>query len=330
MMKTTAATTLSSTVVALALAAINAEAGQSKAPAPTLDGLSHTVTNHETRIASLESEIQKVDFKGGHNVIQHTAYHAGQENSPRKYIIQTGDTVSEIARRHNVARSTLMAANNFKEGQQIYIGDEIIIPAGSAASMKSDPTLANNAPKAPQNTNTEPSPTKKPASAPAPAPTPTAAPSKPAANGGAQFTTYKVQKGDSLSSIARRNKVSVDAIVRANKLDNVNHISINQPLQIPVGAGGNQAAADATPTAQLAKNTPVDPAPAASEAEFGAYTIQKGDTLWSLSRDFFTTQQEIQELNKMGRSTILRPGQELVVPTKKYFEYHNRLSAHSS
>ncbi len=323
MMKTTAATTLSSTVVALALAAINVEAEQSKAPTPTLFGLNNTVTNHETRIASIESEMQKLDFKGGHSVIQHTAYHAGQENSPRTYIIQTGDTVSEIARRHNVARSSLMAANNLTEGQQIYIGDEIIIPAGSGSSMQSDPTLANNATKAPEKANTEPSPTKKPA------PAPTVAPPKPAANGGAQFTTYKVQKGDSLSSIARRNKVSVDAIVRANKLNNANHISINQPLQIPVGAGSNQADATSAPAPQLAKNTPVDPAPEASEEEFGAYTIQKGDTLWSLSRDFFTTQQEIQQLNKMGRSTILRPGQELVVPTKKYFEYHNRLSAHS-
>ena len=327
MMKTTAATTLSSTVVALALAAINADAEQSKAPTPTLHGLSNTVTNHETRIASLESEMKKVDFKGGHSVIQHTAYHAGQENSPRTYIIQTGDTVSEIARRHNVPRSSLMAANNLKEGQQIYIGDELIIPAGSGSAMQSDPTLAQNtpapAPKAPPVTNAEPSPTKKPAPAPA------TAPSKPAPNGGPQFTTYTVKKGDSLSSIARRNKVSVDDIVRANKLNNANHISINHPLQIPVNGGSNSAAAPAAPAPQMAKNTPVDPTPAASEEEFGAYTIQKGDTLWSLSRDFFTTQQEIQQLNKMGRSTILRPGQELVVPTKKYFEYHNRLSAHS-
>jgi len=325
MMKTTAATTLSSTVVALALAAINAEAEQSKAPTPTLYGLNNTVTNHETRIASLESKMQNVDFKGGQSIIQHTAYHAGQENSPRTYIIQTGDTVSEIARRHNVPRSSLMAANNLKEGQQIYIGDEIIIPAGSTSPMKSDPTLAANTPKVPENATTEPSPTEKPSPAPAPASTP----SKPAANGGVQFTTYKVKKGDSLSSIARRNKVTVDAIVRANKLNNANHISINQPLQIPVGAGNAQASTPSAPAPQLAKNTPVDPAPAASEEEFGAYTIQKGDTLWSLSRDFFTTQQEIQQLNKMGRSTILRPGQELVVPTKKYFEYHNRLSSHS-
>jgi len=327
MMKTTAATTLSSTVVALALAAINAEAEQSKAPTPTLHGLSSTVTNHETRIASIESEMQKLDFRGGHTVIQHTAYHAGQENSPRTYIIQTGDTVSEIARRHNVPRSSLMAANNLKEGQQIYIGDELIIPAGSGASKTADPTLADNTPKAPEKPNTEPSPTKKPA----PTPAPEVAPTKPAPNGGAKFITYKVQKGDSLSSIARRNKVSVDAIVRANKLNNANHISINQPLQIPTGAGSNQAAAPATPApqAKLAKNAPVDAAPVASEEEFGAYTIQKGDTLWSLARDFFTTQQEIQQLNKMGRSTILRPGQELVVPIKKYFEYHNRLSATS-
>ncbi|MCB1092133.1 MAG: LysM peptidoglycan-binding domain-containing protein, partial [Verrucomicrobiae bacterium] len=58
------------------------------------------------------------------------------------------------------------------------------------------------------------------------------------------------------------------------------------------------------------------------EETYGVYTVERGDTLYSLARDFFTTQSELQRLNEMGNSTILRPGQDLVVPTKKYTEHH--------
>ncbi|MGD9748707.1 MAG: LysM peptidoglycan-binding domain-containing protein, partial [Verrucomicrobiales bacterium] len=56
---------------------------------------------------------------------------------------------------------------------------------------------------------------------------------------------------------------------------------------------------------------------------YGVYMVQKGDTLYSLATDFFTTQAEIQRLNKMGSSTALAPGKELVVPTAKYMATHN-------
>lgn len=137
---------------------------------------------------------------------------------------------------------------------------------------------------------------------------------------------------NSLTKIARNNKVTVADIVRANKLSNADVLSVNQVLRIPTAAG--TASSAPAPEPSFAGTTPAPkPAPSASATtpetnadDFGLYEVQKGDTLWSLSRDFFTTQQEIQQLNNMGRSTILKPGQELIVPTKKYFEYHNRLS----
>lgn len=315
MMKPTAATTLSSAVAALSLVAFPALAEKSAAPTPTLHGLSHTVTELEGRVAKLEQGLSSLKTTS----IQQTSYQAGSSSptAPRTYIIQTGDTVSEIARRHDVSRSSLMSANQLKEGQQIYIGDEIIIPAGKPKAGKPSHNYAGNE-------KTQPKPEQKTAPAPTPAP-------KPASPGttSPQFITYKVKQGDSLSRIARRNNVSIDDIVRVNKLNNANQISINQSLRIPVSGSTapSQPSSAPAPTPSYAGTAPSTPD--TNRDDFGVYTVQKGDTLWSLSRDFFTSQQEIQQLNKMGRSTILRPGQELVVPTKKYFEYHSRLSQSS-
>ena len=322
-----AATTFSGAVVALSLAASPAQAEKSAAPTPTLHGLADMVSQMETRISSLESELKVVHHEMHSGNFQPVSYSPeGSGGASRSYIIQTGDTVSEIARAHNVSRADLMAVNQLKEGEQIYIGDELIIPGGAApvGGGRQHHQFAASA---------EPAPTVKPGKT-TPAPTPAPAPAPAAASTGSQakFVNYKVRSGDSLSKIARNNKITVADIVRANKLSNADALSVNQVLRIPTAAGTPSSAP--TPQPAYAGTTPAEkPAPAASNTtpetnadDFGLYEVQKGDTLWSLSRDFFTTQQEIQQLNNMGRSTILKPGQELVVPTKKYFEYHNRLS----
>ena len=55
---------------------------------------------------------------------------AGRSPLPgRPYTIQEGDTVSEIARKHGIPRTAFMEANNIREGEQIYIGDQVIIPS---------------------------------------------------------------------------------------------------------------------------------------------------------------------------------------------------------
>ncbi|MHB0876181.1 MAG: lamin tail domain-containing protein [Anaerolineae bacterium] len=59
--------------------------------------------------------------------------------------------------------------------------------------------------------------------------------------------TYVVQAGDSLSSIAYRHEVSLEALMKANDIDNANYITLGQTLVIPVG--GVALAPTATPRA---------------------------------------------------------------------------------
>jgi LysM repeat protein len=57
-------------------------------------------------------------------------------------------------------------------------------------------------------------------------------------SGGAAVTTHVVQRGETLSSIARRYGTSVSAIVAANGLRNANLIWVGQRLRIPAKSSG--------------------------------------------------------------------------------------------
>jgi len=50
---------------------------------------------------------------------------------------------------------------------------------------------------------------------------------------------YKVKRGDTLSSIARRHNTSVKALVKANGIRNPNRIYVGQRLEIPGKSGGS-------------------------------------------------------------------------------------------
>ena len=218
---------------------------------------------------------------------------------PERYYIQEGDTISEIARKLGVPRTELMEANNLREGQQIYIGDPLMVPQPEpVVQPDNSQKLVENQPSAPSTPST-----------PAPAPS------------GAS-TSYTVKMGDTLTKIAREHGVTVTAIKSANGMKS-DLITGGQTLKIPGASkkSGNTVASN-TPTPASGGSDDIDNLLRPDE-EYGVYTVEKGDTLYSLARDFFTTQAEIQRLNRMGHSTTLRPGQDLVVPTSKYQEHHN-------
>ena len=102
--------------------------------------------------------------------------------------------------------------------------------------------------------------------------------------------TYIVQKGDSLWSIAKANDTSIDEIVNLNDLL-TNDIYVGQVLEIPNtgNSGVNMPDAD------------------------GIYTVQKGDTLYSIALKYNITESDIINANNLT-SDILSIGQKLIIP----------------
>lgn len=102
--------------------------------------------------------------------------------------------------------------------------------------------------------------------------------------------THVVQKGETLYGIARQYGLAVDAIIAANSIKDTSKVQTGTRLLIP---GQPLSRSEANPSI--------------------VYTVQKGDTLYGISRKFGTSADSIQKANSLSSTTIL-PGQVLSIP----------------
>jgi LysM repeat protein len=112
-------------------------------------------------------------------------------------------------------------------------------------------------------------------------------------------STYKVEGGDTVSSIAGRFGLSTASVLALNGLGWKSVIYPGQTLKLTNGA------ATATPAAA------VTPAPASSVT---SYTITTGDTVSSIASRFGVTIQDILSANGLGWSSVIYAGRTLTIP----------------
>ena len=103
---------------------------------------------------------------------------------------------------------------------------------------------------------------------------------------------HRVEKGDTLSHIARANRTSIDAIVHANRIRNPDRLHLGQNLIIPITPhkGGTGAS---------------------SRVSSGYYTVRRGDSLYEIARQFGLPLQSLTELNQLADHKVIYPGQRL-------------------
>ena len=131
-----------------------------------------------------------------------------------------------------------------------------------------------------------------PSETPTPEPTLTPTPQGP--------TTYIVEVGDNLSSIAEKFGVEVLAIMAANNLSDPNEIQVGATLIIPA-PGGELPTETAIPT-NLSPGTRIQ------------YVVKPGDNLQTIASKFNSTAEAIALLNKMKVTDVLFVGRTLIVP----------------
>jgi LysM repeat protein len=111
--------------------------------------------------------------------------------------------------------------------------------------------------------------------------------------------TYRVAKGDSLTSVARKYGLSVAALASANSMSASSDLRAGETLKIPTPG----AAAIAAPA----------PAPAAAApAVSGRYTVRSGDTLSSIARRFNISLDSLRAWNSLTGSNLLI-GSQLII-----------------
>ena len=149
------------------------------------------------------------------------------------------------------------------------------------------------------------------------------------------IAVHRVQKGETLSVIARKYGTTVDELCLLNGISRTSTLSIGQAIQLRAKQIKVEATTDAlrkasseqqatAPKPTFSSNASVS-RPAASDKKIEAtiqltseeingtiyHTIQSGDSLFSIAKKYGTTIQKLCELNQIEENMILRPGKKL-------------------
>ena len=208
---------------------------------------------------------------------------------PGTYTVKSGDTLYSIASKNNttvdeIKKINNLTSNNLSIGQQLKLptkNEEII--ETSEYIVKSGDTLykialANNLTVADLiNANNLSSNTLTIGQK-------LIIPSKNQEQVNTNYSNYTITKGDNLYSIAREYNTTVQELMDINNLKS-NLLNIGQVIKVP------------TKTPASTENT---------------YTVQSGDTLYSIARKFGKTVTDIQKKNNLT-GTTLSIGQKLII-----------------
>ncbi len=116
----------------------------------------------------------------------------------------------------------------------------------------------------------------------------------------AGWTVYTLQPGDTLQSLAVDRQVELMELVKGNCL----------PTAFTTGMTSVYLPPAASPTPAITDTL----APCAQPPGWIVYTIQSGDYLSRIASTYHITLAELRDVNCLGSSSVIRPGQKLYVP----------------
>jgi membrane-bound lytic murein transglycosylase D len=171
-------------------------------------------------------------------------YRYARQTRDTQYVVQRGDTLSSIARRHRVRESELVALNGLRSRHRIRVGQRLRLPTDGAPPTQS--------------------------AAYQPPPAKASAERMPAAPPETGY--YVVRRGDNLTRIAERFGLEVSDLVAMNELRSRHRIAVGQRIRVTgVTSGSSGATSHPDASAALSPSRNADPsssdlALAASEA----------------------------------------------------------------
>lgn len=277
---------------------------QAPTPQPSTAIAKNTKTPEK---ASVEQENQKV------------TYEYVTKNSSKKHKVKSGENLSLIADKYNVSVADIKKWNKLKKNS---------LMAGQYLSIKTTETvkIAKRTPVKPEkkevledaasetttaianNTNTEEKTEAKEKEVVAPKPTPAME-----LVNVEKVTKYKVRKGDYLSTIAKKNKVSVQDIRSWNNMKN----SVIKPGQLlTIKKTEQKLIAKETKAVDTEKAIAKVPE-RNTDGKYVFHKVEKGDTLYSIAKKYAgMTVELLKELNGMKSSDELKAGMVLKIAKK--------------
>ena len=126
--------------------------------------------------------------------------------------------------------------------------------------------------------------------------------------------TYKIKKGDTLSSISRNLGISVKDLAKANKIEDVNKIQTGASLTIPSKPSSVERV---KPLPQTKTGVAAGSAGSFTKdgSRFNQYTIKKGDNLYDIAKANLLNVDQLMEANKnIKNPNKIKIGQKINVP----------------
>jgi membrane-bound lytic murein transglycosylase D len=186
------------------------------------------------------------------------------EPSYAYYKVGSGDTVGRLAQKFGVSQSELMAMNGIRNPRHLRLGMKLKVP-------ETQSVVVSSAKPAPQ--------------------TIVAKAEKP--------TSYRVQKGETVSELAARFDISNSTLMAANGLTNARSLQAGQLLKVP----SKDVLTDEEVMSEMS------PAPPES------YIVQSGETLSEISERFGVSVSKLKAANKLKNPRYLRAGAKLSIPS---------------
>ena len=182
------------------------------------------------------------------------------------YRVKSGDYLGKIASRHRCTVAQIRKWNNLRSND-IRVGQKLVIYRGGVSSSSS--VSSNNASSSSSSSEVK-------------------------QNNTSSSSTYTVKSGDTLSSIATRNGVTVAQLKEWNNLTS-NNIQVGQKLKI---------------------NGKAQTQPKSVSGEYTTYTVQSGDSFYSIAKNYpGVSAEDIMDFNGLSSSKI-RPGMVIKIPKK--------------
>jgi len=206
----------------------------------------------------------------------------------RKHQVKSGETLSQIADRYHTEVSTLKTLNRIKNAHSIRAGSTLIVPMqGSYTEVASSKpqyrekrrTVSKEAVEQYAKRYEPPADFKR--------------------------VSYVVKKNDTLGEIAEAHRTSVKKVREWNNLSYRAYIHPGQKLTIYVPASFSQSAAPASSRAATPPSAPKQ-----------KYTVEKGDTFYSISKKFNVRVDDLVAWNGKTKKSKIYPGDVLVIRAK--------------
>ncbi len=179
--------------------------------------------------------------------------------------VEPGDTVAAIAREYHTQTHVIRELNYLPASAKLVVGDDLRVPSGVTELPAKVQLAALRVDRGVRGTR---------------------------ARGGA----HVVRRGDTLSAIARRNRMDVRTLAALNNMSVNDTIRAGQRLV--VSKSGSNASA---------------PRGSGSGGGGSSYTVRSGDSLWSIAQRFGITVSQIVAWNGISTRSTIKPGQKLTV-----------------